>query len=114
MKAKSGLNKSILDQGWSMLVNMLVYKQQWRGGLLVKVDPKYTSQTCSSCGHIAKENRPTQAKFECVSCGYVANADINASRNILAVGHTVLSVEGRRSKGRPAKQKASEIREEVA
>ena len=42
------------------------------------------------------------------------NADINASRNILAVGHTVLSVEGRRSKGRPAKQKASEIREEVA
>ncbi|MGB9191472.1 IS200/IS605 family transposase ISAs26 [bioreactor metagenome] len=114
VKAKSGLNKSILDQGWSMLVGMLEYKQQWRGGLLVKVDPKYTSQTCSSCGHIAKENRPTQAKFECVSCGYVANADINASRNILAVGHTVLSVEGRRSKGRPAKQKASEIREEVA
>ena len=114
MKAKSGLNKSILDQGWSMLVGMLAYKQQWRGGLLVKVDPKYTSQTCSSCGHIAKENRPTQAKFECVSCGYVANADINASRNILAVGHTVLSVEGRRSKGRPSKQKASEIREEVA
>ncbi|UDM39747.1 transposase (plasmid) [Acinetobacter haemolyticus] len=110
VKAKSGLNKSILDQGWSMLVGMLEYKQQWRGGLLVKVDPKYTSQTCSSCGHIAKENRPTQAKFECVSCGYVANADINASRNILAVGHTVLSVEGRRSKGRPAKQKASEIR----
>ena len=114
VKTKSGLNKSILDQGWSMLVGMLEYKQQWRGGLLVKVDPKYTSQTCSSCGHIAKENRPTQAKFECVSCGYVANADINASRNILAVGHTVLSVEGRRSKGRPAKQKASEIREEVA
>ncbi|MDM1345128.1 MULTISPECIES: RNA-guided endonuclease TnpB family protein [Acinetobacter] len=114
VKAKSGLNKSILDQGWSMLVGMLGYKQQWRGGLLVKIDPRYTSQTCSSCGHIAKENRLTQAKFECVSCGYVANADINASRNILAVGHTVLSVEGRCGKGRPAKQKASEIREEVA
>lgn len=41
------------------------------------------------------------------------NADINASRNILAVGHTVLSVEGGCGKGRPAKQKASEIREEV-
>ncbi len=44
-----------------MLVDMLEYKQQWRGGLLVKVDPKYTSQTCSSCGHVAKENRLTQA-----------------------------------------------------
>ena len=114
VKAKSGLNKSILDQGWSMLVGMLEYKQQWRGGLLVKVDPKYTSQTCSSCGHVAKENRLTQANFSCVECSFGENADINASRNILAVGHTVLSVEGRRSKGRPAKQKASEIREEVA
>ena len=114
VKAKSGLNKSILDQGWSMLVDMLEYKQQWRGGLLVKVDPKYTSQTCSSCGHVAKENRLTQAKFSCVECGFSENADINASRNILAVGHTVLSVEGGCGKGRPAKQKASEIREEVA
>lgn len=114
VKAKSGLNKSILDQGWSMLVGMLEYKQQWRGGLLVKVDPKYTSQTCSSCGHVAKENRLTQAKFECVECSFSENADINASRNILAVGHTVLSVEGGCGKGRPVKQKASEIRKEVA
>ena len=114
VKAKSGLNKSILDQGWSMLVGMLEYKQQWRGGLLVKVNPKYTSQTCSSCSHVAKENRLTQAKFECVECGFSENADINASRNILAVGHIVLSVEGGCGKGRPAKQKASKIRKEVA
>ena len=113
VKAKSGLNKSILDQGWSMLVDMLDYKQQWRGGLLVKVDPRYTSQTCSSCGHVAKENRLTQANFNCMECGFSENADINASRNILAVGHTVLSVEGGCGKGRPVKQKASEIREEV-
>lgn len=92
VKSKSSLNKSILDQGWSMLVGMLEYKQQWRGGLLVKVDPRYTSQTCSSCGHVAKENRLTQANFSCVECGFGENADINASRNILAVGHTVLSV----------------------
>ncbi len=114
VKAKSGLNKSILDQGWSMLVGMLEYKQQWRGGLLVKVDPKYTSQTCSSCGHVTKENRLTQAKFSCVECSFSENADINASRNILAVGHTVLSVEGGCGKGCLVKQKASEIREEVA
>ena len=94
VKAKSGLNKAILDQGWSMMVSMLEYKQKWRGGTLVKVNPQYTSQTCCHCGHVAKENRQTQVKFECVECRYVANADFNAARNILAAGHAVLSVEG--------------------
>ncbi len=105
VKVKSGLNKSILDQGWGMMIDMLEYKQHWRGGLLIKVNPRYTSQTCFQCKHIAKENRQTQAKFECVKCIYVANADFNAARNILAAGHAVLSVEGGRSKGRPMKQK---------
>ena len=114
VKAKSGLNKSILDQGWGMMVNMLEYKQQWRGGLLIKVNPHYTSQTCSQCQHIAKENRQTQSKFECVKCRYVANADFNAARNILAAGHAVLSAEGGCSKGRPLKQKTSDLREKVA
>ena len=101
VKAKSGLNKSILDQGWGMMVNMLEYKQQWQGGLLVKINPRYTSQTCFNCKHVAKENRQTQSKFECVQCGYVANADVNAARNILAAGHAVLSAEGRCGKGSP-------------
>ncbi|MGP9667003.1 RNA-guided endonuclease InsQ/TnpB family protein [Psychrobacter sp. AOP31-A1-22] len=114
VKAKSGLNKSILDQGWGMMVNMLEYKQQWQGGLLIKVNPRYTSQTCFKCKHVAKENRRTQAKFECVECGYIANADVNAARNILAAGHAVLSVEGRCSKGRPLKQKTCDGREKVA
>ena len=113
VKAKSGLNKSILDQGWSMALTMLEYKQQWQGGLLIKVNPRYTSQTCFKCKHVAKENRRTQAKFECVECGYIANADVNAARNILTVGHAVLSVEGGRGKGRPMKQKACDLREKV-
>ncbi|MFK3869482.1 RNA-guided endonuclease InsQ/TnpB family protein, partial [Psychrobacter faecalis] len=75
VKAKSGLNKSILDQGWGMMIDMLEYKQHWHGGLLIKVDPRYTSRTCFECKHVAKENRRTQAKFECVECGYIANAD---------------------------------------
>ena len=114
VKAKSGLNKSILDQGWGMMVNMLEYKQQWQGGLLIKVNPRYTSQTCFKCKHVAKENRRTQAKFECVKCRYVANADFNAARNILAAGHAVLSAEGGCSKGRPLKQKTCDGREKVA
>ena len=114
VKAKSGLNKSILDQGWGMMIDMLEYKQHWRGGLLVKVDPRYTSQTCFKCKHVAKENRQTQAKFECVECRYVTNADFNAARNILAAGHAVLSAEGGCGKGRPMKQKTCDIRENVA
>ena len=114
VKAKSGLNKSILDQGWSMALTMLEYKQHWHGGLLIKVNPRYTSPTCFECKHVAKENRQTQAKFECVECGYIANADVNAARNILAAGHAVLSVEGRCSKGRPLKQKTCDGREKVA
>ena len=114
VKAKSGLNKSILDQGWGMVVNMLEYKQKWQGGLLIKVNPRYTSQTCFECKYIAKENRQTQAKFECVKCRYITNADINAARNILAAGHAVLSAEGGRGKGRPLKQKTCDGREKVA
>ena len=113
-KAKSGLNKSILAQGWGMMVNMLEYKQQWRGGLLVKVNPRYTSQTCSECQHIAVDNRQTQSKFECVKCMYVANADFNAARNILAAGHAVLSAEGGCSKSLPMKQKTCDLRSTVA
>ncbi|MFZ2843927.1 RNA-guided endonuclease InsQ/TnpB family protein [Psychrobacter sp.] len=114
VKAKSGLNKSILDQGWGMALDMLEYKQQWQGGLLVKVNPRYTSQTCFKCKHKAQENRQTQAKFECVKCGYVANADFNAASNILAAGYAVLSVEGGCGKGRLLKQKACDSLEEVA
>ncbi|MGP5549080.1 RNA-guided endonuclease InsQ/TnpB family protein [Psychrobacter namhaensis] len=114
VKAKSGLNKSILDQGWGMMIDMLEYKQQWRGGLLIKVNPRYTSQTCFKCKHIAKDNRQTQSKFECVQCGHKANADINAARNILSAGHAVLSAEGGYSQGRPLKQKTCDGREKVA
>lgn len=113
VRAKSGLNKSILDQGWGMTLTMLEYKQQWQGGLLIQVNPRFTSQTCFECKYVAKENRRTQAKFECVECGYIANADVNAARNILTVGHAVLSVEGGRGKGRPMKQKACDLREKV-
>ncbi|MDN3398094.1 transposase [Psychrobacter sp. APC 3426] len=114
VKAKSALNKSILDQGWGMMIDMLEYKQHWQGGLLIKVNPRYTSQTCFNCKHVAKENRRTQAKFECVKCSYSANADVNAAKNILSAGHAVLSVEGGCGKGRPMKQKTCDGREKVA
>jgi IS605 OrfB family transposase len=90
VKAKSGLNKSILDAGWSMFANMLEYKQRWKGGFVEYVPSAYTSQRCSKCSHTAKENRVSQSKFQCVCCGHEANADRNAAWNILnAAGYAV-------------------------
>jgi len=91
VKAKSGLNRSILDQGWHMFQQYLSYKLNWRDEELILIPPKNTSLTCRICGHIAKENRINQAKFQCIQCGHTEDADLNASINILAAGHAVLA-----------------------
>jgi len=91
VKQKSGLNRSILDQGWGGFRRQLTYKAEWNGGFVVAVPPQYTSQTCPCCGHVSKDNRQTQAKFACVECGYEANADLVGAINILARGHRVLA-----------------------
>ena len=82
-KAKAGLNRSILSNNWSRLMKRLKDKMDANGGRLVIVPAAYTSQTCHQCGHVAKENRDSQAVFKCVECGYRANADVNAAKNIL-------------------------------
>ena len=91
VKAKSGLNKSILDQGWGMFVSFLEYKQAWSGGDVLRVNPQYTSQTCLSCSHVSKNNRKTQSKFECEECGFKANADLVGALNVLERGHRLLA-----------------------
>jgi len=83
---KSGLNKAILDQGWGMFRRMLEYKQAWCGGEVIAVHPRFTSQECPVCGHVSALNRPQQALFSCVQCGYSYHADIVAAKNILARG----------------------------
>jgi putative transposase len=82
-KGKRGLNRSILEQGWGAFERVLSYKLEERGGTLIKVNPAYTSQTCSACGAIDKASRESQARFACRHCGFVAHADHNAAINIL-------------------------------
>lgn len=89
VKAKSGLNCSILDAAWGEFGRQLEYKLQWRGGELVRVNPAHTSQRCSGCGHVDADNRRSQAVFRCVACGHAENADVNAAKNILAAGLAV-------------------------
>ncbi|MEV0404772.1 transposase [Actinoallomurus sp. NPDC050550] len=73
---------------WSFaqLGQFIAYKATRAGVPVVHVDPRYTSQGCSACGHIDKKNRPTQAVFCCTSCGFAEHADVNAARNIAARG----------------------------
>ena len=82
VKAKSGLNKSILDTGWGIFERCLSYKMS-----VEKVPARYTSQRCNACGHTEKGNRKSQSEFECRSCGHRDNADVNAALNILASGN---------------------------
>ena len=82
VKAKSGLNRSILDQSWGVLVAQLTYKAGWYGRTVVGVDPRGTSQTCSRCGHRGAANRRGR-RFACVNCGLRMDADHNAAINIL-------------------------------
>lgn len=83
-KAKAGLNRSILSNNWSRLMKRLKDKMDANGRNLVIAPAAYTSQTCHQCGHVASENRDSQAVFKCVECGHKANADVNAAMNILS------------------------------
>ena len=108
VKQKSGLNRSILDQGWGEFRRQLEYKVSWNGGMLLAVPPHNTSRTCPCCGHIAKENRITQAVFLCVDCGYENNADVVGAINVLERGCRLLACGESVQSGRSVKQEPAE------
>ncbi|OZG41672.1 cytosine methyltransferase [Aeromonas sp. A35_P] len=93
VRAKSGLNKSILDQGWFEFRRQLDYKLAWNGGWLVAVPPQNTSRTCPCCGHVSADNRQTQERFACVECGFEENADLVGAINVLRAGHARFACE---------------------
>lgn len=81
--AKRGLNRKLRLAALSQFGEFLKYKARLSGGQVIEVDPRNTSRRCSSCGHVAQENRESQAVFLCKACGYSDNADHNAAVNIL-------------------------------
>jgi putative transposase len=90
VRQKAGLNRAILASGWGMFAARLEHKA---AGRLEKVDPAFTSWRCSECGTVDRKARESQAVFRCRSCGYSANADLNAARNI-AAGHAARGGRG--------------------
>lgn len=90
--AKTRLAKSILDAGWGQFLSILQTKAENAGLLTVAVNPRNTSQNCSNCGHKVPKTLKDRV-HSCPKCGYTADRDVNAARNILdlAVGHSVSS-----------------------
>jgi transposase len=100
--AKAGLNRSILAGGWTLFATRLEHKAP---GRVEKIDPAYTSQCCSVCGHVAAESRKSQALFVCIACGHTSNADVNAAQ-VIAAGRVVtarrdLQLQGGSTKREP-------------
>lgn len=93
---KTRMAKSTLDAGWSSLKTMLEYKSHQASIVFMEVNESYTTQTCSSCGIIPVSSPKGRAGlgmrgWTCCHCGAVHDRDLNAARNILALGHERLA-----------------------
>jgi transposase len=89
VRQKAGLNRSILSAGWTLFAQRLEHKA---AGRVEQINPAFTSQRCSTCGHVDRNSRESQSLFRCTACAYAVNADLNAAKNI-AAGHAVRGAE---------------------
>lgn len=94
VRQKAGLNRAILNAGWHQFATILAYKMGERGGQVVTVPARFTSQTCAACGVVDARSRESQASFRCVACGHSDHADTNAAIVIRRRNTTLLDVEG--------------------
>lgn len=106
-KGRKDLNRMILSQGWGMFADRLKAKVGATNGVeVVEVPAAYTSQTCSNCSKVDQLSRKRK-KFSCIKCGFEADADYNASCNILAAG---IAVTGRGQMGNGSLSEASTMK----
>lgn len=89
--AKRALNRLIRDCSWGELKFKIQSVAEKFGCIVLEVNPKFTSQTCSNCGHIDKASRKGE-KFVCTNCGFIADADNQASINIGKKGIEILNL----------------------
>lgn len=85
-RAKAGLNRGMLASCRRLCGRRLEQEASASGVTVILADPRFSSQQCRMCGHIASANRESQAVFRCVNCGHADHADVNAAHNILARG----------------------------
>jgi len=102
-----------MHMGWAFhqMRQFVTYKALQSGVKIVIVDPRDTSRTCLSCGHVDKKNRKSQSEFECVLCGFKANADVVGAKNIssrAAVNRPMVSVQNSVRRGKHQGQVSSQ------
>ena len=86
-KISKTMNRSIMEQTWHKFIQMLTYKAENAGGWVKRVNPKNTTQQCSSCGHIPDEKIGLNIRtYKCSVCGFIEDRDVNAAKNILNRG----------------------------
>lgn len=85
MMEGSHFAKSIADASWNQFRQFLTYKAGEAGRKLGLVNPAYTSQKCSQCGHL-EPKKLSERTHRCSQCGYTTDRDFNAAQNILALG----------------------------
>lgn len=88
--------RSMHQWSFNRLHDLLVYKAEECGCVVVAVDPHHTSQCCSRCGYVHRSNRRSQSRFKCQNCGFELNADLNSGRNL---GWKYLASIGRANAG---------------
>lgn len=88
---KRGLNRVIADAAWGELKQKVKVVAAKSGVLVHEINPKYTSQECSCCGYVSPTNRDAE-KFLCESCGWVADADVDAATVIRQRGLSELGI----------------------
>ena len=94
--AKTKMAKSVLDAGWYILKTQLDYKSKAMQAVFLEVNESYTTQACSCCGSISANSPKGRAglrirEWSCPECGALHDRDINAAKNILALGHERLA-----------------------
>lgn len=90
--AKSNLNKSINDIGWSTFIQMLNYKAEWNDKQIIKINRFYpSSKACNNCGYVNQNLTLNIRTWICPNCSTNHDRDINAAKNILKEGQKILS-----------------------
>ncbi len=90
VKARRKQRRELHNWSFAQFQTFVAYKAETRGINVVFADARYTSQCCSRCGYISRSNRRSQSWFHCRKCGYQANADYNAAKNLAQRGMSAL------------------------
>lgn len=84
--ARTHLAKSVHDAGWASFLDILAQKAEEAAVRVIAVDPRNTTQSCSSCGALSEVRKTLSDRTHLCPCGYVTDRDVNAARNILKLG----------------------------